>query len=266
MDIARIGDVDIHYEIFGEGEPVLLIMGLGSRGDSWTPMSRGLAAIGYKAIQFDNRDVGWSSLVENPQYEISHMAEDALGLLDHLKVEKARVIGISMGGMITQELLATHPERFRQAVLMATWPGGANAVQAAPDLLAPALSMRGDPEASQRAMLAAIAAPGFAEANPEIMDLLVEAGKKRPTLPAAMARQLAAVGRWSSWDRLEKIGVPTLVIHGDKDPLLPVRNGELIAARIPGAKLQILPGVGHLVPVEAPRETFGAIQQFFSEG
>ena len=81
-----------------------------------------------------------------------------------------------------------------------------------------------------------------------------------------MARQLAAVSRWSSWDRLEKIGVPTLVIHGDKDPLLPVRNGELIAARIPGAKLQILPGVGHLVPVEAPMETFGAIQQFFSEG
>ncbi|AKT40004.1 alpha/beta fold hydrolase [Chondromyces crocatus] len=265
MQTARIGDLDIHYQVFGEGEPVLLIMGLGTRGDSWTPMAQALAGSGYQAIQFDNRDIGWSSLVEHPQYEIADMAEDALGLLDHLGLDQVHLVGISMGGMIAQQLLTTHPARFRKAVLLATWAGGRDVVASPPELLAPALTPGLDHDTAQRRLLTAIAAPGFIDAHPELLAMVLEASRKRPASPAAVARQLAAVLRWSSWDKLPEVTTPTLVIHGDHDPLIPLANGQRIAERIPGARLLVLPGVGHLVPMEAPRETFTAIQRFLAE-
>jgi len=266
MNTTRIGDIEINYDVVGEGTPVLLIMGLGTRGDSWAPLAEALAAVGYMAIHFDNRDVGWSTQMAGPTYQIADMAADAVGLLDHLGVDQAHVIGISMGGMIAQELLVTAPRRARRAVLIATSPGGPNAVQPAPEVLAPLFVPIEDRVAALRAVYVAMCAPGFAAANEALIESMIESAKRKPTSPEAVARQVAAIMRWTSWDRLPEISAPTLVLHGAADPLIPAQNGALIAERIPGARLRMLPGVGHLVPTEAPTETFSAIRDFLAEG
>jgi pimeloyl-ACP methyl ester carboxylesterase len=266
MSDVRIGDVDIHYDVVGKGTPVLLIMGLGTRGDSWAPLAEALASAGYMAIHFDNRDVGWSSQMAADTYEIRDMAADAVGLLDHLGVEQAHLVGISMGGMIAQEMLVHHGPRARRAVLIATMPGGPNAVPAPPHVLAPIFQPAEDRVAALRTVFAAMTGPGFAAANASLIDALLESALKKPTSPLAVGRQLAAILRWSSWDGLPRVTTPTLVLHGDADPLIPPANGELIAQRIPGARLRLLPGVGHLVPTEAPRETLAAIREFLAEG
>lgn len=267
MTIARIGDIEINYEVFGDrGPAVLLVMGLGTRGDSWAPISRALAGAGFRAIQFDNRDVGASSLL-GAEYEVADMAADALGLLDHLKIERAHLIGISMGGMIAQEILLRAPARFDRAVLIATSPGGAQAKMAAPELIRALLVMGGDGTAGpdgMRALYQAITAPGFADAHPELIEMTVAFALEHPVSREGLVRQMGAIGRFSTWDRLPHVKSPTLVLHGDADPLIPHENGVILAQRIPGAKLRTLPGVGHLVPLEAPAETFRAITSFFA--
>jgi pimeloyl-ACP methyl ester carboxylesterase len=262
---ARIGEIDINYTTFGAGRPVLLIMGFGARGDSWTPLSEALAGAGYMAIQFDNRDVGWSSLVESPPYELADMAADAVGLLDHLGIERASLVGISMGGMIAQEILARFPERIDRAVLMATTPGGPDAVMPTPEILGLLMARATDPVGMLHRLYASITAPGFAESKPEIVELAVQLALQKPATPEGLARQLGAVMRWSSRDRLHAITTPTLVLHGDADPLIPHANGLTIASTIPGARMMSLPGIGHLVPLEAPAETFRAIHSFLGE-
>jgi len=265
MSIARVGDVEINYEVFGDkGPAVLHVMGLGARGDSWSPISRALAGAGYRAIQFDNRDVGKSSIL-TADYTLADMAADAIGLLDHLKVERAHLIGISMGGMIAQEILLRAPGRFDRAVLIATSPGGRHAKMAAPELLGALLAMGGEGTAGlegMRALYQAITAPGFADAHPELIEMSVAFALENPVTREGLMRQIGAIGRFSTWDRLPGLKVPTLVLHGDADPLIPHENGVILSQRIPGAKLRTLPGVGHLVPLEAPAETFGAISAF----
>jgi pimeloyl-ACP methyl ester carboxylesterase len=265
MQTARIGDIDINYKVYGSGPPVLLIMGLGGRGDAWQPFAEALAAAGHTAIHFDNRDVGWSSLVEDKVYEIADMAADAIGLLDHLGIARTDILGISMGGIITQEILLRAPERVRRAVLLATTPGGPNAVHPANEVAALLLQRaQGDPVALLRSVYSTITAPGFATASPHLIDRAIEVALQKPTVPAAMMRQLSAIMRWSSWDRLPEVKTPTLVIHGDADSLVPYKNGANIAERIPGAKLVTLPNVGHLVPLEAPEPLFKAVTEFFN--
>ncbi|MDI3283530.1 alpha/beta fold hydrolase [Polyangium sp. 15x6] len=270
MGIARIGDVDIHYDTFGEAGPaVLLVMGLGSRGDNWTAISRALAGRGFRAIQFDNRDVGRSSRFPGGSYEIADMAKDAVGLLDHLGIGEARLVGISMGGMIAQELAVRFPERFSRLVLLATWAGGDLAKKAEGAILSELASLAGgDDRAAAEARLAAfyraITGPAFVQKNPEILDMAIAFALEGAPEVDGLLRQIQAISRFSIWDRLGDVRVPTLVVHGDADPLIPYENGELLARRIPGARLRTLRGVGHLVPLEAPLETYGALLDFLS--
>ena len=270
MPVAQRENVEIHYELLGSAGPVVLfISGLGMRGEQWTPLARAVVGRGYRAVFFDNRDVGRSSRMEGHDYSLEDMALDTLAVLDHAEVEKAHAVGISMGGMITQELILRRPERFARAVLMATWAGGPTMV--VPDSrIIEMLVPRMDPndgvavEAHLRKLYAAITAPGFAEKNGHLIDMIVAFGLEQRISAEAMTRQLRAVGRFSSWDRLPEVNIPTLVLHGDADPLIPFENGVNLSRRIPGARLRALPNVGHLVPLEAPLETFGAILDFLS--
>lgn len=270
MPIAHNANVDIHYEILGSSGPVVLfIAGLGMRGEQWTPLSRALLGKGFRAIQFDNRDIGRSSRLDGVDYSVEDMATDTLAVLDAAGVEKAHVVGISMGGMIGQEMLLRFPERFSHAVLMATWGGGRTMIvpeSQIVEMLVPRMEPHDDSaaEAHLRQLYAAITAPGFAEKNGHLIDMVVAFGLEQRVAPDAMVRQLRAVGRFSAWDRLPELNVPTLVLHGEADPLIPFENGVELSRRIPGARLRSLPNVGHLVPLEAPFEAFGAILDFLS--
>jgi pimeloyl-ACP methyl ester carboxylesterase len=270
MPIARVRGIDIHYEITGDSGPfVLLVMGLGARGENWTPIARALAGRGYRTIQFDNRDVGRSTKSFDADYEIADMAADAIGLLDELGVEKAHVIGISMGGMISQELLVRHPERFTRAVLMATWPGGELATMPEAAMLESlsAMADHGDPARdgdALRALYRSMTGPSFAEKNPEMLEMAVSFALENPPPPESLRRQLRAIGGFSIWDRLPDVRTPALILHGDADRLIPYDNGVMLSRRIPGASLRTLPGVGHLVPLEAPFEAFGMILDFLA--
>lgn len=270
MPIARNETAEIHYDVLGTSGPVVLfVSGLGMRGEQWTPLSRAFVGKGFRAIQFDNRDIARSSKMVGVDYTVADMAADTLAVLDDAGVEQVHVVGISMGGMITQEMVLRHPQRVSKAVLMATWPGGHLAKM--PDAkLVELLVARVDPndpgaaEAHLRKLYGAITGPGFAEKNGHLIDMAVTFALEHRIDSESIARQLRAISRFSSWDRLPEWSIPALVLHGDADPLIPHENGELLAQRIPGARLRSLPGVGHLVPLEAPFETFGTLMDFLS--
>lgn len=268
MPITRRDDVEIHYDFLGTSGPVVLfVSGLGMRGEQWTPLSRTFIAKGFRAIQFDNRDIGRSTKMDGVDYSVADMARDTFAVLDHAGVDKVHIVGISMGGMITQEMILTQPERFSKAVLMATWAGG-QTMKMPESRIVEMLVPRIDPtdmaavEAHLRQLYSAITAPGFAEKNGYLIDMIVSFALEQRVASDSVARQLRAIGKFSAWDRLPDAQVPTLVIHGDADPLIPYENGVALSERIPGAKLRTLPNVGHLVPLEAPFETFGSILDF----
>lgn len=270
MPVAHNNGVSIHYDMMGTAGPfVLFISGLGMRGEQWTPLARALVGKGYRAVLFDNRDIGRSSSMPGVEYSIADMAADTLAMLDHAHVETTHVVGISMGGMIAQEMLLRAPARFSRAVLMATWGGGRTMKMPEShivEMLVPRIDIddKVAVEAHLRKLYASITAPGFARKNSHLIDLILSFALEQKIDPDAAVRQLRAIGRFSSWDRLPELNVPTLVVHGEADTLIPYENGANLSRRIPGARLRTLPNVGHLVPLEAPIETYGSILDFFS--
>lgn len=264
--VKRPGGIEIAYWVHGEGQPLTLIMGLGTPAASWGPLPALLSQQGYKVIVVENRDCGRSSPCEGLTYTIRDMADDVVAVLDATGVDKSYVLGISMGGMIAQELVLNNPERVSRLMLMATTPGGAAGVSASPAFLAELFTA--PPSEDERAdwiirTLGMITGPGFVDEHPETIELSGSIRLEQGSDPAEFARQWQAIMTFATWDRLPGINVPTMVVHGDADPLVPYPNGVNIAERIPEAELVTLPGVGHLVPLEAPAETFQAIARFF---
>lgn len=260
---TRNGDVEIAYWVFGEGTPLVLITGWGTPASSWSVMPKLLSDVGYQAIVVDNRDCGKSSPCGD-QYTISDMAADVVAVLDSEGIDTTYVFGISMGGMIAQELALSHPRRVEKLILCATDPGVPQRVPAPPELFAEIFSRAdgGDAIANLAHGLGKLMGPGFAEAN---WDLMLQMAKRRSedgSDAEGFMRQLDAIQGFSAWDRLPDLKMPALVIHGDADPLVPYVNGQNIASRIP-TDLITLPRIGHFVPLEAPAEVFQQITSFF---
>jgi pimeloyl-ACP methyl ester carboxylesterase len=265
MPRALANGISIEYETFGEagGSPLLLISGFGSQLISMDEgFCRVLAERGFHAIRFDNRDVGLSSRVQEP-YGLDEMAADALGLLDYLGMAAAHVTGLSMGGMIAQLVAINHPEKVLSLVSIMSHLGGEDAVPYDESIaqlwLTPPPAGR---EAyiehslkSQRLNWAGdfddeIARTRTSRAYDRSFDLAGTA-RQRKAIQAAPSRRAALGG----------VGVPTLVIHGDADPLVPVENGVRTAAAIPGAELLVIPGMGHYNPPRAWEQIADAIAQ-----
>lgn len=241
--------VEIYYEEHGSGPPLLLIPGLSWGAWSYAALFPELSTC-FHLIAIDNRGVGQSEVPPGP-YSITGMADDAAGVLDALGIARAHVLGASMGGFISQEFALNHPEKVDRLVLMCTAPGGPEMVSASPDILQllapdPALS----PEAAAWRVLPALGAPGFYEGNPEEADMLVQLiAANKPPLAGVMG-QLGAIMSWpGTGRRLRELMAPTLIIHGDSDILVPTENGRRLAGLIPGARLELLPGSGHVFPL-----------------
>ena len=268
---ARVGDVELAYETFGSPEdtPLLLVMGLATQMVGWPDeFCRMLAERGLYVVRFDNRDIGLSTHLHDAgapdvlavmggdhsrvAYRLADMADDTAGLLDALGIDSAHVVGASMGGMIAQTLAIRHPQRVRSLTSIMSTTGdpavGSPAEAAMGALLAPPATDRDS--AVQRAVdtYRVIGSPGF---EFDEAGLRERAGLSfdRAHDPAGVARQLAAI--LASPDRtadLARIGVPTLVVHGEQDALVNVSGGRATAAAIPGAELLVIDGMGHDLP------------------
>jgi pimeloyl-ACP methyl ester carboxylesterase len=269
MPTAHVNGIDIEYETSGDpaDPPLLLVMGLGAQLIAWPEkFVEDLTARGFFTIRYDNRDIGLSTKFEgtpdfgalftgdgsSAPYRIEDMADDAAALLAHLGIALAHVMGVSMGGMITQSLVINHGDRFLTACSIMSTTGdqavGAPTAEAAAALLRPPATNRADAIAASVEGSRAISSPGF-PFDVELMTRRAEAAYDRDFSPEGMARQLGAI--LSSPDRtvgLRQVEMPFLVIHGEDDPLVQVSGGQATAAAVPDSTLLLIPGMGHDLP------------------
>jgi pimeloyl-ACP methyl ester carboxylesterase len=233
---------------------VLLLCGIGAKRQGWY---RQLPVLGarMRAIALDYRDVGDSDAAVEP-YAISDLADDVAGFASALGIARCSLVGISMGGFIALELALARPDLVDRLVLVVTSAGGPGHVSTSPEIMR--LLMPGDEEvetgAGARRVCSAVAGPGFAERHPEAIEEFVAIARHNPMSRDAYLRQLGACRAHDVADRLDGIAAPTLVIHGDADPLVPLANGLALAERIAGAELIVHPGVGHIPEVECADE------------
>jgi pimeloyl-ACP methyl ester carboxylesterase len=256
MTVVRAGDIELDYERSGSGPPLLTIMGMSGTALHWSEPFLEELRPHFDVIAYDHRGVGASTPLAGA-VTIKQMADDAAALLDALELDSVHVLGVSMGGMIAQELALEHPQRVRTLTLGCTYCGGEGSVLARPEdiqELAAAI-MSGDRERALRAGFAINISPAAAEADPELWTRMLELAERRAVaVPVVMAQMQACMAHDTN-ARLEGLSMPTLVIHGSDDRLLPAANGELIAARVPGARLEILDGVGHMFWWEQPERS-----------
>jgi pimeloyl-ACP methyl ester carboxylesterase len=243
---------------------VLLVMGLGMNATGWWRTVPVLAGAGHTVVAFDNRGVGRSSRPPGP-YSVEQMADDAIAVLDAAGIERASVYGISLGGMIAQEIALRHPARVDALVLGATTPGGVPAVAADDETLA-FFRRRGEMSAEE-AVWASVPynyGPQTRSARAGLIGEDIAQRLRFPVEPEPYAAQLEAALGHDAYDRLGSIEAPTLVVHGEADRMVAPANGRLLADAIPSAELLMLPGAGHLYPTDEPAAD-QAIARFLSE-
>jgi 3-oxoadipate enol-lactonase len=238
----------IYYETTGERGPnVVLIQGLGLSSRFWFDMPR-LLADDHRVIALDNRGTGRSDRPWGP-YRMAHMADDVAGVLDAAGADSAYVVGISMGGMIAQEVALRHASRVRGLVLLATWAGLPHVHLPAPRTLAtllalPLLGKRAGPALS-KLLLPRARRP----AARELLGRWPAALAAEPPAPLAFFAQFAAAATHSTGFRLKRISCPTVIVSGEEDAIMRKENGDILARRIPNASHEILPGVAHGIPI-----------------
>ena len=254
MPHTRVGSHNIYYDEHGSGHPLLLIPGLSNSRLIWWKQT-GVLSKKYHLIQMDNRDAGDSSLGEGP-YTIGDMADDAAGLIRNLDLGAMNVIGWSMGGFISLELVWRNPELVNRLILVCTSAGGRDYVQPSSEIQAILMPTRNeDIETRVRRIYPLLAAPGYMESHPEDMDQILEYEKAKRMTLKSYQRQLQAVMHWAGvGNRLGDISVPTLVVHGNADRLMPHDNGQFLGTHIPRAQLLSYGQVGHLPPIETPEQ------------
>jgi pimeloyl-ACP methyl ester carboxylesterase len=276
LAVARANGIELAYDTFGEAKapPMVLIMGLASQMIAWDDeFCAALAARGFRVIRFDNRDIGLSTKLENlgvpnvPQllmahfaglptkaaYTLSDMARDVVGLLDALDIDTAHVVGVSMGGAIAQTLAIEHPQRLRSLCSIMATSGDPSLPPPRPE----ALQLLMTPTPTDQAgyfrhylqIMRVLRGPGFPQDEARDLERAAQ-NFARGLYPPGVARQMIAIlASGSRKAALAKVRVPTLVIHGDADPLVPVECGVDVADTVPGAQRLIIEGMGHALPI-----------------
>jgi len=286
MPKAKANNIELEYETYGDpsGKPLLLVMGLGAQMIRWdVDLIEKMVESGFYVIIFDNRDVGLSTKFEDAgipdltkaigaamkrekieaPYLLKDMADDAIGLLDFLGIEKAHICGASMGGMIVQEIAINHPSRVLSLTSIMSTTGDPNLPQPSPKALK--ILMAPAPEGREASIEYGVETGRFLYGSGFPFDeekARVEAAKAydRSFYPQGMARQLIAIlASGDRTERLSSVQVPTLVIHGKDDPLVPHEAGIATANSIPEAELILIDGMGHSSPPETWPQTVDAI-------
>ena len=263
MPKIKVQDIDLYYEIHGEGYPMVLIRGLGSNADHWYTQTPVFSSR-YRVVSFDNRGIGRSDKPNEP-YTISMMADDTVGLMDALGISRAHILALSMGGMIAQEIALKYPEKVESLVLACTHCGGKHAISASEEISAifAEYITTGSREAARMASKCL-----FAEATlkgaPEVVQHYQEISARFPPTPDVLIRQWEAIKDHDTWDDLHNIQAPTLVLTGKEDVLIPPENSRILAEGIPNAQLQMIEGGGHQFLVEQAHAFNAAVLKFLT--
>jgi pimeloyl-ACP methyl ester carboxylesterase len=264
-------EVNGHRQAYNEVSPpdpkgtILLLTGLASKRYGWYNQLDEFGRT-YRTIALDHRDISDSDEASEP-YTIVDLADDAAEVMRLLGVKRTHVIGISLGGYVSLQLAIRHPELVEKLVLVSTSAGGATHVQPGPEMLAMLGGSSGHQEAGElaRTIYTSITGPGFAEGHPEAIENIAQIARYRRVRAPAYFRQLQAAMGHDATAGLERITAPTLVIHGDADPLVLPANGDYLARHIPGANQIVYHNVGHVPIIEVP-ERFNRDVLAFLEG
>ncbi len=263
MPYEQVSGLRLYYETAGSGPPLVMIMGLAGHAGWWDPEIITELSRDFRLLVFDNRDSGRSSLALGP-YSIRTMVDDTMALMHLAGMERANVLGFSMGGMIAQELVIARPDRVEKLILASTTPGTTFGVPPTPAIQAGLEMDRGalTPEQAVDLFIRVLYSPGWVAADKARLDearvrlgsyLVKEEGYRR---------QLLAISGFDPARRLREVEVPTLVLHGTADLLVPVENAAKLGELIPGAKVELFEGAGHAVWGEQPRKFVEVVKAF----
>ncbi|MHA1255012.1 MAG: alpha/beta fold hydrolase [Promethearchaeota archaeon] len=262
MPKVKINTMNIYYEIYGTGPPLLMILGLGANVTWWGKYFIKRLADHFKVITFDNRGTGQSS---NPksQYTVKTLADDACGLLKALNIGNTYVFGHSMGGGIAQELVIEYSGTSK-LILCNSSCGGSKSILASPEVLEIVDKTRSGrtPVEIAKESLKIFYSPEFIENHPKLINYAVQNMAKSQMLPRNYEWQTAAIKSFKTCDRLKNIKIPTLIMHGAKDALVPPQNAKILAELIPNANIKMFTESAHAPYVEEPDAVIGAMVEF----
>jgi 3-oxoadipate enol-lactonase len=254
---VALGDIELHYEERGSGAPLLLVPGIPAIASDWAPLAEPLSR-SRRVIAYDNRGSG-ATTVTPPPYSCAQLAADAIALLDALEIERADVFGMSLGGMIAQELALGWPDRVNRLVLGCTHCGLAHAERPSREA-GRAFAFETDDWAERMRALAPFAfAPGV---DGPFLEGFIEKKSADVQAPEGYRGQVEAALGHDSYDRLPQLSSPTLILTGDSDAIIPAASSEVLHERIPGSRLEVVAGAGHLFFLDRPEKTLALLDEF----
>jgi 3-oxoadipate enol-lactonase len=265
MPKVHTNGIELYYEVQGAGKPLVLISGLGYSLWQWHRMVP-LLAEHFQVVTFDNRGVGQSDKPAGP-YTAGMLAADTVGLLDALNIEKAVVLGHSMGGFIAQSMALDFPQRVEKLILCSTNFGGPHHAPVTPEAMKVLADVTSDPLTRFKNGLSVSTAPGWAEKNPQMIEEWIRWRVANPIEPAhyqaQMAIGLSLMREAAAFeDKLPRLNVPTLILFGAHDKVVPPANADLLAQKIAGSQVVIFPDAGHFFPMEIPEAASRVITDF----
>jgi 3-oxoadipate enol-lactonase len=254
---VALGDIEMHYEELGAGKPLLLVPGIPAIASDWAPLAERLSS-SRRVIAYDNRGSGATTVTPAP-YSCAQLAADAVALLDALEIDRADVFSMSLGGMIAQELALGWPERVDRLVLGCTHCGLAQAEPPDREAGAAFAMETGDWAKRMRALAPFAFAPGV---DGQLLERFVEKKSGDVQEPEGYRGQIAAALGHDTYERLPQVARPTLIVTGDADRVIPGASSEVMRGRIPGSRLEVVAGAGHLFFLERPEATLRLLDEF----
>jgi pimeloyl-ACP methyl ester carboxylesterase len=262
MPKVNVNDIQVYYEVKGEGFPLVMITGLSDNLDGWDPRLVEELSRKFKLVMFDNRGAGRTD-VSDRKYTIKLFADDTAGLMDVLEISKAHILGISMGGMIAQELVLNYPEKVAKLVLCSTCSGGLKDVQSSKEVskMLTADTTKMSQEEKWRMLLPLVFTDDFIKINLNFIMQYAQRRLKHPISEEGYMHQLDAIRTFNTYERLHQIKAPTLILHGKKDVLIPSENGAILAETIPNPKLIYFEKSAHIL-AEEMNEVINSVVDF----
>ncbi|MFX1243215.1 MAG: alpha/beta fold hydrolase [Promethearchaeota archaeon] len=269
MPSVKVDDINIYYEIHGEGYPFVLLRGLSSSLNSWPPYSIVQFSKQFKIILFDNRGAGRTDIPDG-NYSAKMMADDTIGLMDALDIKKTHILGFSMGGCIAQEIVLNYPKRVSKLILTSSWCGPSHGIppisEVNPFLKMTPLLKEGKIEQMAKILTESLFPENYKKNNPRIIEKVIENYMNNTPSLKGFQGQSAYVDTFDTFDRLPEIKIPTLILHGTEDQILPVENAKILAERIPSAELILIENTGHGMNIQENKLWTQKVLDFLIKG